>query len=163
MTPLQAEFYGRIGKTLLEIQYAEYQLQICLSYFVPSDQARSVEEIEAQAAAVRKQTLGNLIVLMRKRIVVAKDFDEKLTKFIDDRNSLAHRFLGVEGVTLSTDDGLRKGIEFLKDLNAQALDVRGTIQGLMLAIDDAPKGDAEAERYRELAKVIFGGQRTAAQ
>jgi hypothetical protein len=27
------------------------QIQICLSYFLPSDEARSVEEIEAQAEA----------------------------------------------------------------------------------------------------------------
>jgi hypothetical protein len=68
----------------------------------------------------------------------------------------------VEGVTLSTDNGLKKGIEFLKNLSAQALDVRSTIQGLMRAIDDAPKSDdVEQERYTELAKVIFGGQQPA--
>jgi hypothetical protein len=99
---------------------------------------------------------------MRKRIVVAPEFNAKLTKFVEDRNDLAHRFLSVEGVTLSTDDGLKKGIEFLKDLSAQALDVRSTIQGLMRAIDGAPNGDDEEQRYTDLAKVIFGGQQPGA-
>jgi hypothetical protein len=162
MTPLQIEFYARIGKTLLEIQLAERQIQMCLTYFLPTGEAQSLEEIEALAAADRKDTLGTLIKHMRQRIVVAKEFDDELTKFVEDRNALAHRFLSVEGVTLSTHDGLKKGIEFLKNLSAQALDVRSTIQGLMRAIDDAPKSDDhEQERYTELAKVVFGGQQPA--
>jgi hypothetical protein len=50
MTPLQTEFYARIGKTLLEVQLAERQIQVCLSYFLPLNEAQSVEEIEALAA-----------------------------------------------------------------------------------------------------------------
>jgi hypothetical protein len=162
MTPLQTEFYARIGKTLLEVQLAERQIQVCLSYFLPLNEAQSVEEIEALAAAHRKDTLGRLIIYMRDRIVIATDFDDKLTKFVEDRNALAHRFLAIDGVALSTDDGLKKGIEFLKKLSAQALDIRSTIQGLMRAIDDAPASDdAEEKRYTDLAKVVFGGQQTA--
>jgi glyceraldehyde-3-phosphate dehydrogenase/erythrose-4-phosphate dehydrogenase len=103
MTPLKTEFFGRIGKTLLEIQLAEAQLQICLSYFLPPDDAKTVEEIEAQAEADRRKTLGDLVTLMRKRIVVSEDFNKKLTQFVQDRNALAHRFLRVEikGATCS--------------------------------------------------------------
>jgi len=158
MTPLQIEFYGRIGKTLLEIQQAEAQLQICVSYFLPPDEAKTVEEIEALAEADRTRTLGELLKLMRKRIVVNEVFDKQLRQFVADRNALAHRFLKVEGVNLKTDDGLKKGIEFLKGLSVQADHVRKTIQGLMRAIEDAQKGDEEDEQYRELAKVIFGGK-----
>jgi uncharacterized protein YutE (UPF0331/DUF86 family) len=158
MTPLQTEFYGRIGKTLLEIQLAERVLQMCLSYFMPSDSAKTVEVIEAQAEDLRKKTLGDLVVLMRKRIVVADDFDRKLTNFVNDRNALAHRFLKVDGVNLHSDEGLKKGIEFLKALSVRAVDVRKTIQGLMSAIEDAPKGDDESAHYTELAKVIFSAQ-----
>jgi hypothetical protein len=67
MTPLQSEFYGRIGKTLLQIQLAEHQLQICVSYFLPPDDAKTIEEIEAQAEADRTRTLGELLKLMRER------------------------------------------------------------------------------------------------
>jgi hypothetical protein len=110
MTPLQTEFYARIGKTLLEIQWAEHQIQICLDYFLPAGEPQTVEEIEVQAAADRKRTLGTLIGLMRKRIVVAPDFDAKLTKFVEDRNALAHRFLGVDCVSACNFDPLRGGI-----------------------------------------------------
>jgi hypothetical protein len=158
MTPLQTEFYGRIGKTLLEIQRAEHQLQICVSYFLPPDEAKTVEEIEGFAEEDRTKTLGQLLGLMRKRIAVSTLFDRQLKDFVKDRNSLAHRLLKVEGVNLTTDEGLKKGIEFLNTLSLQADHVRKTIQGLMRAIEGAPKGDEEAEQYVELAKLIFGGQ-----
>jgi hypothetical protein len=156
MTPLQIEFYGRIGKTLLEIQLAEHLLQICISYFLPPDEARTVEEIEAAAEADRTKTLTQLLNLMRKRIAVNPIFDRQLKQFVEDRNALAHRLLKVEGINLHTDEGLRRGIEFLKGLSAQAAHVRKTIQGLMNAIDDAPKSNNEVEQYNELAKIIFG-------
>jgi hypothetical protein len=156
MTPLQIEFYGRIGKTLLEVQLDEHQLQICISYFLPPDAIKTVEEIEALAEADRTKTLGQLLGSMRKRITVSAIFDRQLKQFVEDRNALAHRLLKVEGVSLHTEDGLKKGIEFLKGLGAQADHVRKTIQGLMRAIDDAPKGDEEEEQYKELAKIIFG-------
>jgi hypothetical protein len=158
MTPLKAEFYGRIGKTLLEIQLAEQALQICVSYFVPAEEAKTIEEIEALAADARTKTLGELIKLMRKRIVVSQDFDATLTKFVDDRNAMAHRFLRVSGVNLATDEGLKSGIQFLKKLSSEAGEIYKTILGLVRVIDDAPKGDENEEHYRELAKVIFGGQ-----
>lgn len=158
MTPLQTEFYARIGKTLLEVQLAERQLKYCLSYFLPADQPKTVEEVEATAAADRKKSLTQLIAKMRERIVIEKGFDDKLTKFIEDRNEFAHSFLSADGVSLSTDEGLKKGIELTKSLSAQANEIRKIIKGLMDAIDDAPKGDDQDEEYEELAKVIFGGQ-----
>jgi hypothetical protein len=57
MTPLQTEFYGRMGKTLLEVQLAEQLLQNCLSYFLRAGEAKTVEEIEAMAAADRRKSL----------------------------------------------------------------------------------------------------------
>lgn len=95
---------------------------------------------------------------MRKRIAISPIFDRQLKQFLEDRNALAHRLLKVEGVNLTTDEGLKKGIEFLKGLSLQANHVQKTIQGLMRAIEDAPKGDEEEEQYKELAKMIFGGQ-----
>jgi uncharacterized protein YutE (UPF0331/DUF86 family) len=91
------------------------------------------------AEADRKKTLGDLVGKMRKRIVINKDFDAKLNKFVADRNAFAHRFLKVDGVSLHSDDGLKEGIEFTKSLTAQANEVRKTILGLIAAIDGAPK------------------------
>lgn len=160
MSPLQLELLSRMGETLLQIQTAEEQLQLCISYFLPADTAKTVEEIESQAEAVRKKTLGQLLTLMRKRIVVSEIFDGQLDQFLEDRNALAHRFLRVEGVSLKTDEGLKKGIEFLKGLSAQAVHIRKTIQGLMRAImgEDTEPGEEADEQYAELAKLIFGGK-----
>ena len=158
MTPLQTEFYARIGKTLLDVQLAERHLKYCLSYFLPADQPMTVEEVEAMAAADRKKSLTQLIAKMRERIVIDKAFDDKLTKFIEDRNEFAHSFLSADGVSLHTDEGLKRGIELTKNLSAHANEIRKTIKGLMDAIDDAPKGDDQEQEYKELAKVIFGGQ-----
>jgi hypothetical protein len=156
MTPLKTEFYGRIGHTLLQIQLAEQQLRYCIDYFLPAEPGMTLEEIEALAEADRKKTLGDLVAKMRTRIVIDKDFNAKLAKFVEDRNALAHRFLKVDGVSLHSDEGLKKGIEFTKSLTAQANEVRKTIVGLIAAIDDAPKGDDDEKKYKELAKVIFG-------
>lgn len=158
MTPLKTEFYARIGKTLLDIQLAERQLKYCLSYFLRPPEVKTVEEIEAMAAADRKKSLTRLIAKMRERIVIDKGFDDKLTKFIEDRNTFAHDFLSADGVSLHNDEGLKKGIELTKSLTAQANEIRKVIKGLMDAIDDAPEGDDQDEEYKELAKAIFGGQ-----
>jgi hypothetical protein len=155
MTPLQTEFLSRIGKTLLEVQFSERLLQICISYFLPN--AKTVEEIEAQAEKDRTKTLGELCKLMRSRIAIAATFDEQLKQFVSDRNALAHHLLKVKDVSFSTEDGLKKGIEFLKGLEALSLVIRKVIQGLMDAIDDLSKGDEERDKYKEVAKVIFGG------
>jgi hypothetical protein len=158
MTPLQIEFYARIGKTLLEVQLAEQQFKYCLSYFLRAGEAETVEGIEAMAAVDRKKSLGKLVEKIRERIVIEKGFDDKLTKFIDGRNEFAHSFLRADGVNLHTDEGLKKGIELTKSLSAQANEIRKTIQGLLSAIEDAPSGDDQEDEYKELAKVIFGGQ-----
>jgi hypothetical protein len=47
MTPLQMEFYARIGKTLLEIQLAERQIQMCLSYFLPTGEVSRITQFES--------------------------------------------------------------------------------------------------------------------
>lgn len=160
MTPLKTQFFGRIGKTLLEVQLAEEQLQVCLSYFLRMGEAATVEEIEAMAAEDRKKSLGKLITKIRERIHVDKSFDAKLTKFVEDRNAFAHRFLRVKGVSLHTDEGMKKGIEFMDDLSKQANEVRNVILGLMHAINDEDGSEVleEDKAYTELAKVIFGGQ-----
>ena len=95
---------------------------------------------------------------MRQRIVVNDAFNDQLTQFVEDRNALVHRFLKIEGVNLTTDEGLKKGIEFTEKLSAQAVTVRKTIQGLMHAIEGEDDGEdsEEEEQYKELAKVIFG-------
>jgi len=36
--------------------------------------------------------------------------------------------------------------------------IRKTVEGLIHAIDDAPKGTEEEEKYKDLAKAIFGGK-----
>jgi hypothetical protein len=155
MTPVQSEFYGRVGHTLLQIQLTERAVQRCLSYFLP--QVKTVEEIEAQAEKDREKTLGDLVSAIRKRIAIEAEFDKKLKGFVEDRNTLAHRLLQKEGINITSDEGLQKGIEFLRALNDTAVAIRKTIEGLMRAIDDAPKGNEEDEQYTGLAKVIFGG------
>jgi uncharacterized protein YutE (UPF0331/DUF86 family) len=156
MTPLQSEFLSRIGKTLLQVQRTEHLLQICISYFLP--EADTLEEIESQAENDRRKTLGQLCQLMRQRIVIDQTFGEQLKQFVSERNEFAHRFLKVDGVSFATDEGLRKGIDFLKNLEAQSIAVRNVVQGLMDAIDDIPQSDEQAGQYQELAKVIFGGK-----
>ena len=156
VTPLEIEFYAQLGRTLLQIQHAEGYLQACLSYFLRAGEATTVEAVEAMAAKDRKKSLGKLVKIIRERIVVQNDFADKLDKFVTDRNDVAHRFLKVEGVTLNTEEGLREGLEFLEIVWDESNEVRKTIKGLMDAIDDAPKGTEEDEKYRDLAKVVFG-------
>jgi hypothetical protein len=93
---------------------------------------------------------------MRARIAISATFDRQLEQLVDDRNTLAHRIFKSEGVDFTTDDGLKKGIEFLKSLEQQSTAVRNVIQGLMDTINDIPGGDDQKEQYKELAKVIFG-------
>lgn len=153
----QHELLSYMGETLLHIQAAERQLQFCISYFFPDEKSKTVEEVEAQAEADRKKTLGQLLVLMRKRIVVNPLFDRQLEDFVEDRNTLAHRFLKIEGVNLTSVEGMRKAAKFLEGLRAQAIHVRKTMQGLMKAILGQEPGGEEDKEYIKLAKLIFFG------
>jgi hypothetical protein len=154
---LQRELLSYVGETLLHVQAAERQLQFCISYFFPDDKSKTIEEVEAQAEADRKKTLGQLLVLMRKRMPVNRLFDRELEQFVEDRNALAHRFLKIEGVDIKNVEGIRNAAKFLEGLRAQAIHVRKTMQALMKAIlGEEPVGD-EDEDYMKLAKLIFFG------
>lgn len=152
---LQHELLAYMGETMLHIQAAERRLQFCISYFYPDDKSKTVEEIEAKAEADRKKSLGQLLVLMRKRINVNKLFDRELEQFVDDRNALAHRFHSIEGVNIATLDGMRNAANFLEGLRAQAIHVRKTLQGLMNALLGEQTGGEEDKDYIKLAKLIF--------
>jgi hypothetical protein len=154
---LQHELLAYMGETLLHIQAAERRLQFCISYFYPDDKSKTVEEIEAKAEADRKKSLGQLLVLMRKRIKVNELFDRKLEQFVEDRNALAHRFHSIEGVNITTLEGMRNAAKFLEGLRAQAIYVRKTLQGLMNAILGEEPGSEEDQDYFKLAKLIFFG------
>jgi uncharacterized protein YutE (UPF0331/DUF86 family) len=154
---LQHELLSYMGETLLHVQAAERQLQFCLSYFFPDDKSKTVEEVEAQAEAERKKTLGELLRLMRKRMPVNQLFDRELKEFVDDRNALAHRFLKIEGVNISSVEGIRNAAKFLEGLRAQAIHVRKTMQGLMNAILGKEPRTEEDDDYIKLAKLIFFG------
>jgi hypothetical protein len=154
---LQHELLSYMGETLLHIQAAERQLQFCISYFFPDDKFKTIEDVEAQAEADRKKALGQLLVLMRKRIEVNKLFDRELEQFVEDRNALAHRFLGIQGISIRNVEGIRNAAKFLDGLRAQAIYVHKTMQGLMNAIlGEKPVGE-EDEDYMKLAKLIFFG------
>ncbi|TQF41154.1 hypothetical protein UNPF46_08520 [Bradyrhizobium sp. UNPF46] len=154
---MQHELLSYMGETLLHIQAAERQLQFCISYFFPDDKSKTIGEIEAQAEADRKKTLGQLLFLMRKRIEVNKMFDKELEQFVDDRNALAHGFLRIEGVNITSVEGIRNGAKFLEGLRAQAIYVQKTMRGLMNTIlDEKPVSEEDAD-YMKLAKLIFFG------
>ncbi len=154
---LQQELLSYMGETLLHIQAAERQLQFCLSYFFPDDKSKTIEEVETQAEAERKKTLGQLLLLMRKRMTVHKMFDRELEDFVENRNALAHRFLKIEGVDIKSIEGIRNAAKFLELLRAQANYVHKTMQGLMTAILGKEPRSEEDEDYVKLAKLIFFG------
>lgn len=155
---LQRELLGFLGETLLHVQAAERQLQFCISYFFPGDKPKTIEEVEAQASAERKKTLGQLLRLMRERMPVNQLFDKELEEFVDDRNALVHRFLNVQGVNVQNVKGIRNAVKFLQGLKAQAIHIRKTMQGLMTAILGEEPATEEDEEYIKLAKLIFFGE-----
>jgi hypothetical protein len=56
--------------------------------------------------------------------------EDLLTDFVKNRNLFAHDLLSVDGFSILTEEGVAKGITFLRQLAQQAREVTSTFMGL---------------------------------
>jgi hypothetical protein len=167
MEQLKVELLSRMGVALLEIQQTERALKMCIGHFLPKNPEMTAAMVSAQVKAERRKTLGYFLAELRKRITVQPYFDELLTRFLDNRNGFAHDFLRVPNVSLQTEQGVRVGIDFVKNLIEDAIGVRRCVDGLVqmigkrMDLDLTTKPD-EDELNQLLARLVFKPTRPGA-
>lgn len=124
------ELSARIGETLLLIQDAERALKACITYFAKGRDL-SWEQLFAQQETDRTRTIGYFLQELRRVFKVRKDFDELLTKFLRNRNTLVHNLAEVPGFSLETEMGIEAGLLFANSLCDRAIEVKEVLTALV--------------------------------
>ena len=93
---------ARVGATLLRCQVAERHLKRCLVRVFPGerDEIVTLELLNRLERTHSPQTLGQLLGALRNSMDVAAGFDEKLKRFLANRNILAHGLLDLPGFSV---------------------------------------------------------------
>jgi hypothetical protein len=157
---LKLELLGRIGEALLQIQRTEEVLKRTVTYFLRAGSCSWVDLL-SQEERERKRTLGYFLRELRRYTPIRPDFDEELTRFLSARNTFVHDLLSVEGFNLDRTEGLLKGLDFIADLNKQAVHIRKVLWGLVqFLMDDTivnglGPGVTEEQGYALAAIGIF--------
>lgn len=129
-----------MGLALIRIQKAEQVLKMCLTHFLPGQEA-ALESLENREEALRRQMLGKLIGKLKERLNFDPDFENVLANFLADRNMFVHNFFGVSGFSLETDDEVAIGIDFVRKLVDQAVHVTNIVMGINKLVLDAHDPD----------------------
>jgi hypothetical protein len=95
------DMLASIGAAVVLCHTVESCMRMCLLWVFPGDTPRTMEMIEVQTKADQKRTIGQFVAKLRERVGVQEDFDEMLSRFIENRNKLIHR-------PQTSPDGVRK-------------------------------------------------------
>ncbi|WOH50560.1 hypothetical protein [Bradyrhizobium sp. sBnM-33] len=116
-TEAEIRVYTYIGLCLLCIQQAERLLQKSIDTVLDNPDIRLLEQTELE----RKQTLGNFLRRLRRRVRLEPDVRDRLYKFLDMRNKFVHELSDIPGFDLRTEDGRQLAMEFIIELTFLAL------------------------------------------
>src|SRR6516164_2696970 len=97
--------YAWIGLGLLCVQMAEQSLQSAIQTVLDDEDVRLAEQSEPE----RKQTLGDFLKRLKKRVKLPVHFKEELYTFLRMRNQLVHEF----DFKLGTDEGRKASNLFI--------------------------------------------------
>jgi hypothetical protein len=134
------------GATLMALQWAEFAIGICWRLLDPSRASEMAAGAFSSDAVTRKRTLGQLNRLLKERRLFVDDFEQRLDRFVSDRNRFAHH-LWVETPPTSGHDHvtrmeiLKNREKFILSLVAEAYGIGSVFKGLFATI-----GVALAER-----------------
>lgn len=127
------------GATLTALQWTELAIGICCC-LLESEQARvTATDVLSPEAMKRKRMLGQLNRLLKDRKLFVKGFEERMDRFVRNRNRFAHQ-LWVENVSGDPSDHATRlkmlnGIEsFMLGLLTEAYRISSVFNGLFAAI-----------------------------
>lgn len=109
--------YSHIGLCLLCVQQAERILQTSVNTVLDDPHIRLIEQTESE----RKQTLGNFLRKLRRRVRLEAKVRERLYKFLNMRNKFVHELSDIRDFDLRKEDGRQAAMEFVVELTFLAL------------------------------------------
>ena len=101
-----------IGVCLLSVQQAERVLAGAVEHVLDRPDLKLMEQTEIE----RKQTLGDFIRRLKKRVKIERTLKDKLYCFLNLKNTFVHNLSEVPGWDLKTERGRKVAWTFLMEL-----------------------------------------------
>ena len=127
-----------LGLCLLCVQQAEIRIESAVEIILDRPPQSFANESENK----RKQTLGELLMRLKRRVKLEHGLKENLFTFLEMRNTLIHDFSTTHGSDLRTEKGREKASLFLLELTHAAL-ATTMLFGTLFSVaskDDYPRG-----------------------
>jgi len=142
--------YAHVGICLLCVQQAEKALQSAIQTVLENESVKLLEQSEPE----RKQTLGDFLKKLKRRVKLPLHVKENLYTFLKMRNRLVHGF----DFELRTEHGSEAAKLFLLELSLRALGTTGLVTALfqVWARDehDTEFFEVEDEHTRQIIKTF---------
>ncbi len=112
--PAQDEVLKTLGLAVIASNSVERLMSTCLTYALNGKPLQTVEQLHALLRRHDIATLGQLLKALRQRYDLHPTFDGQLARFLDSRNTIAHRLHDVPGgLDLHSDEGRMRLLSFL--------------------------------------------------
>lgn len=92
------------------------------------------EAVEQAFDRAERQTLGQLIADVRRKVDVPLDIESALNRTLDDRNYLAHRFFTTHDVDFRSATGRRAMIWELRDMTVSFQETNHVVEAMTLPL-----------------------------
>lgn len=113
-TPVQDDVLKTLGLAVIAGQGVERLLSDCLTFPLHGESLQTVDQLQILLQRYSKATLGLLLKGLRQRVDLHPTFDDKLDRFLSNRNIIAHRLHDVPGgYDLHSDEGRERLKAFL--------------------------------------------------
>ncbi len=86
-----------LGLAVIAKHGVEHLLSSCLTFPLHGEPLQTVEQLQLLLERHSKATLGRLLKALRERVDLHPAFDDKLDRFLQHRNIIAHRLHDVPG------------------------------------------------------------------
>jgi len=132
--PRQEDVLKTLGLAVIAGQGVEHVLRACLTFPLHGEPLQTVEQVQLLLERHSKSTLGRLLKALRERVDLHPTFDEKLDRFLQHRNIIAHRLHDVPGgLDLHSDEGRGRLkaflLQYIEDGSALSMVFAGVLQG----------------------------------
>jgi hypothetical protein len=147
-----------IGVLILVTQTTERLINSALTLCLADGELITAETLAKDKATYRKATLGRLIKVIKERTDLSEDFDQVLTAFLDDRNTLIHDLQRMGGFDQRSEESLDRMERFLANLNSNMEVVTKVFMSLLFEWSGQVglAGDIDREKIRRVLGELDG-------
>ncbi|WP_095196916.1 hypothetical protein [Pseudomonas sp. Irchel 3A7] len=151
----QDDVLKTLGLAVIAGQAVEHLLSSCLTFPLHGEPLQTAEQLQLLLERHSKATLGRLLKTLRKQVDLHPTFDDKLDRFLQHRNIIAHRLRDVPGgFDLHSDKGRGKLKAFLlqhmEDGHTVSMVFLGILRGWASQVDiDIPNEHHLSQRMQD--------------